>query len=201
VHTATNGRIANIKNGNKETIFRLRKRLTTIPTIDIKTGQPKLRDQYLIVLEVNVDLWELSNNYMKDRILTRGELAADKLNNEKVIYLDKKESPRLNEKKQDGAEEENPTPPAPVQQTVPETSEEEPIEKQPAVSKTPGASLKGKKEVSEGQLDCIKKLCKKYGIPAELVEQELKKLDTFDNAGGLIRELNKGDISRFIPKR
>lgn len=195
VYMVTHGRIANIKDDNNETIFCLRKRLTTIPTIDIATGLPKLRDQYLIVLDVMVDLWGLSDKYDREGILTRGQHAIAMLDNPKIVPINSREE------RMHSSSEEIKTRTETLQETIADqgitgkqTSEDRP--EQPIKEENPQKD----RAVADTQMDGIRKLCAKYGIPDQLVEEELKKIKTYQAAAGLIKELNKGDISRFLPK-
>ena len=212
VYRITNGRVANIIfRGN--TIFVLRKRLATVPSIDIATGEPKMRKQYLINLDLNIDLFELAKEYEAKNMLARGRQASSILtdsNNGNVVDMTDRFKPV------------QPVEEAPEEPDVPaQTAEkEEPAaapEKAPAEKENPVAessnttqpvkAMESKASDASGnggplpnQIEAIKKLCAKFQIPVQFVDRELKDLKTSEKAAEVIKELNKGDLSRFMPR-
>jgi|GEM_PF-1109589 len=77
----TNGRIAQLFVNNKnriETVFVVKKVKQPVTFIDIKTGQPVKRDQYLITLDARIDTMELALTY--DNPVLQGTKALSILN-------------------------------------------------------------------------------------------------------------------------
>ncbi|OPY70475.1 MAG: hypothetical protein A4E62_01562 [Syntrophorhabdus sp. PtaU1.Bin002] len=74
----TSGRIARLFIGGK-TPFILRKIYDEISTIDTKTGQPVRRSQWLIVLDIEIDMFELAQAYEERQVLSRGQRAVGML--------------------------------------------------------------------------------------------------------------------------
>ena len=68
----TNGRIAYLLHKG-EPIFVLRKVKATIPTIDWEKGETKMRQQYLIDLDVVVDPLEVAREYSTEKMLEKGD--------------------------------------------------------------------------------------------------------------------------------
>lgn len=203
VYEVTNGRIANIiYRGN--TIFTLRKRLATVPTIDYDTGEPKLRKQYLINLDLNIDLFELAKMYETRNILARGRQAADILTDGANV-VDISERVRQSrvedtDEKQDSLVPHQDTG-APKESDGASAASEKAPEERPA-SGDPGGQQDGdrKEPPLSDQIAAIKKLCASFQIPADFAEREIADLDTRGKAAVVIKELNKGDLSRFLPK-
>jgi hypothetical protein len=75
VANMTSGRVARLFVGGT-TPFILRKVFDEISTIDTKTGQPVRRSQWLITLDIEIDMFELAQAYEEHRILSRGQRAA-----------------------------------------------------------------------------------------------------------------------------
>ena len=57
----------------------------------------------------------------------------------------------------------------------------------------------GTRLMEEDQKQAITKMAAKYRIQAETLDGVLAALRSYDDAAKVIRELNKGDISRFLP--
>lgn len=74
----TGGRLARLFVGGK-TPFILRKIYDEISTIDTKTGQPVRRSQWLIVLDIEIDMFELAQAYEERQVLSRGQRAVGML--------------------------------------------------------------------------------------------------------------------------
>ncbi|OPY84311.1 MAG: hypothetical protein A4E65_00305 [Syntrophorhabdus sp. PtaU1.Bin153] len=74
----TGGRLARLFVGGK-TPFILRKIYDEISTIDTKTGQPVRRSQWLIVLDIEIDMFELAQAYEERQVLSRGQRATGML--------------------------------------------------------------------------------------------------------------------------
>ena len=74
MYQLTNGRIAYLLH-NGETIFVLRKVKATIPCIDWEKGETKMRQQYLIDLDVLVDPLEVAREYSVEKVLQKGARA------------------------------------------------------------------------------------------------------------------------------
>ena len=74
MYQLTNGRIAYLLH-NGETIFVLRKVKATIPCIDWEKGETKMRQQYLIDLDVVVDPLEVAREYSVEKVLQKGARA------------------------------------------------------------------------------------------------------------------------------
>ncbi len=204
VYEVTGGRIANIIYKG-ETIFTLRKRLATVPTIDYETGEPKLRKQYLINLDLNIDLFELAKMYEARNILARGRQAAGILTDGANV-VDITERVRQGRSAEEGDEIPDGSD-ARQEAVVPEGPKEPPDdpEKAPENKSASGAPAGQQGGDQKGaplpdQIAAVKKLCTAFQIPAEFVDREIAVLDTWEKAATVIKELNKGDLSRFLPK-
>ena len=57
----------------------------------------------------------------------------------------------------------------------------------------------GTKPVEQDQKQAITKMAAKYRISTETLDVVLAALRSYEDAAKVIRELNKGDISRFLP--
>lgn len=195
---ATGGRIANIIYDG-DTIFALRKRLGNVPSIDIETGEPKMRKQYLIYLDLMVDLFEIAKMYQTRNVISRGTQAAAMLTNganvvditervkipkevpEDPSTSDERDMPRVEQGGSTGANN-------------PETKWGYKNETQGKSQARPGET-----SISDSQIEAIKKLCMKYQVPEKYRERELKKIKSAAEAAEVIKELNRGDIARFLP--
>jgi len=74
MYQLTSGRIAYLLHKG-ETIFVLRKVKATIPCIDWEKGETKMRQQYLIDLDVVVDPLEVAREYSVEKVLQKGARA------------------------------------------------------------------------------------------------------------------------------
>ena len=77
VSRLTGGKIAGTFNGKP--IFRLKKVKEEVTRIDLNTGKPIKTTQYLIALDVDVDMTELASLYEAGRVLDRGTKIAGAL--------------------------------------------------------------------------------------------------------------------------
>jgi len=209
MYQLTNGRIAYLLH-NGETIFVLRKVKATIPCIDWEKGETKMRQQYLIDLDVLVDPLEVAREYSVEKVLQKGERAITMLgggmeNTDGVpgTDADKAEtaSPSSGENQgesQVGTEltraEERPG----KQDAPPQTGGDE---KQPERQPGPAAPKNGngRKEMDRDQKAAITKMAARYRIQAETLDRVLAGVKFHDEAAKIISELNRGDISRFLP--
>lgn len=210
VHEATNGRIANIIYEG-DTIFALRKRLGNVPSIDIATGEPKMRRQYLIHLDLTVDLFEVAKMYQANRVLARGTAAANILTDGNVVDITERVKAHEEAAPEETAPESGPTEDERLstqqEQEIGERSPETPLggREGPSETSRPPADTKAKgngnnSPVSPNQIDAIRKLCARFQMPEVFVERELPNIKTATMAAEFIRDLNRGDLSRFLPK-
>ena len=179
VYKATGGRISNLTYDGKS-IFVLRKVMGKVSTIDAE-GQPKLRSQFLINLDLTVDFFEVLKKYEEKPVLERGRAAVGVLSPSRNEVIDITES--INQK-------------GDRQQAEQQPAQEKQVESEPD-EKSVG---KAKDEVRESQKNAIINLAKICGVPDKLVTKELEEnIKSEEDASKLIAELNKRDISRFIP--
>ena len=196
----TNGRTAYLLHKG-EPIFVLRKVKATIPTIDWEKGETKMRQQYLIDLDVVVDPLEVAREYSTEKMLKKGTRAM-------ALLTSAAGGP--------GREGEEGRP-----ETEPLLAEEKTVEEEARVGKeshteapkvaqdrgekpegqTPEAPKNGNgaRPMDADQRHAITKMASKYQIRAETLQSVLAALRSYDDAARVIRELNKGDISRFLP--
>ena len=194
MYQLTNGRIAYLLHKG-ETVFMLRKVKATIPCIDWEKGETKMRQQYLIDLDVMVDPLEVAREYSVERVLEKGARAVT------MLSAGTERSDAVS--KTDGGEAE------PGSRTL---AEEQP-ERQAELDETRGDGKEsdrqaepeapkngnGRKEMDRDQKLAITKLASRYQIQPETLEKVLAGLKFHDEAAKVIGELNKGDISRFLP--
>jgi hypothetical protein len=196
----TNGRIAYLLHKG-EPIFVLRKVKATIPTIDWGKGESKLRQQYLIDLDVVVDPLEVAREYSVEKMLEKGGRAMALLTpaaeNGKEPEEIKIEQNRVTEEKQ--AEAAVPGEDMNLKRdALPKIApDENGIPTGPAPE--PPKNGNGTKAMEQDQKQAITKMAAKYRINAETLDAVLAALRSYDEAAKVIRELNKGDISRFLP--
>ena len=209
MYQVTNGRIAYLLHKG-ETVFMLRKVKAAIPCIDWEKGETKMRQQYLIDLDVVVDPLEVAREYSMERVLEKGRRAitmlaagADHFDSgprpddcvaEPDLSSSEKEQPASRvtpEVTQDSRKE------APEKQEPPsQTSLSEP-ERQPRTEASKNEN--GRKEMDLDQKAAITKMASRYRIQAEALDRVLAAVKYHDEAAKVIGELNKGDISRFLP--
>ncbi len=206
MYQLTNGRIAYLLHKG-ETIFTLRKVKAIIPCIDWEKGETKMRQQYLIDLDVVVDPLEVAREYSVEKVLQKGARAMTMLG-AGVENADGVSAEGA------GAAEFDPPPdesdhserlePEPRQETPgkqyapPQTgSDERQLEK----GRTPESPKNGngRKEMDKDQKAAIAKMAARYRIQAETLDRVLAGVKFYDEAAKVISELNKGDISRFLP--
>jgi hypothetical protein len=185
----------------------LRKVKATIPCIDWEKGETKMRQQYLIDLDVVVDPLEVAREYSIEKVLQRGARAMTMLGAgvENTDAISAKgagtaEYDSLSDEK-DYSERLEPEPAGrqetPGKQRVaPQTgSDERQLEKE----RTGEAPKNGRKEMDRDQKVAITKMAARYNIQAETLDRVLAGVKFYDEAAKVISELNKGDISRFLP--
>jgi len=208
MYQLTNGRIAYLLH-NGETIFTLRKVKATIPCIDWEKGETKMRQQYLIDLDVVVDPLEVAREYSIEKVLQRGARAMTMLG-AGVETADGVSATGAGAAEFDSSSDEKnhserlEPEPAGRQETPgkqyapPQTgSDERQLEK----GQTAEAPKNGnaRKEMDGDQKAAIAKMAARYRIQAETLDRVLAGVKFYDEAAKVISELNKGDISRFLP--
>jgi hypothetical protein len=208
MYQLTNGRIAYLLHKG-ETIFTLRKVKATIPCIDWEKGETKMRQQYLIDLDVVVDPLEVAREYSIEKVLQRGARAMTMLgagveNADGVSAAGASAAefdPTSDE--QDHSERLEPEP-ARRQETPgkqyepPRTgSDERQLEKERTEEAPKNGN--GRKEMDRDQRAAIAKMAARYKIQAETLDRVLAGVKFYDEAAKVISELNRGDISRFLP--
>jgi len=196
----TNGRIAYLLHKG-EPVFVLRKVKATIPTIDWGKGESKMRQQYLIDLDVVVDPLEVAREYSIEKMLEKGGKAMALLTpatqNGKELEEITVEQDRVTEEKITEAT-------APHKEMDAEKSAAPKIAPDKGELSTgpvtqPLKNDNGTKPVEQDQKQAITKMAAKYRIRAEALDAVLAALRSYDDAAKVIGELNKGDISRFLP--
>jgi hypothetical protein len=199
VYQLTNGRIAYLLH-NGETIFVLRKVKATIPCIDWEKGETKMRQQYLIDLDVVVDPLEVAREYSVERVLQKGARAMTMLGaGTEDAGTGTGADPQSDEKGQ------------PERRVEPERGEERPAKLDASQTGHAGGSPErqpgpeapkngnGRKEMDRDQKAAITKMASRYQVPAETLDRVLAGVKFYDEAAKVISELNRGDISRFLP--
>ena len=190
----TNGRIAYLLHKG-EPIFVLRKVKATIPTIDWEKGESKMRQQYLIDLDVVVDPLEVAREYSIEKMLEKGAKAA-------AVLTPGTEPPDPNAGPEGGVAVE-PAPPASERQPEKEAKTEggqgdrKESERREA-PRTP-KNGNGAKPMEQDQKLAITKLASRYRIERQRLDRILDTVHSYEEAAKIIGELNKGDISRFLP--
>ena len=76
VSQITGGRLARLFDGDGKPVFQLTKTEEIVSSIDRKTGKPIQRKQYLIYLDMTVDMTELALIYESNNVLSKGKNAA-----------------------------------------------------------------------------------------------------------------------------
>ena len=76
VSQITGGRLARLFDGDGKPVFQLTKTEEIVSSIDRKTGKPIQRKQYLIYLDMTVDMTELALIYESNNVLSKGTNAA-----------------------------------------------------------------------------------------------------------------------------
>ncbi len=209
MHQLTNGRIAYLLHKG-ETIFMLRKVKATIPSVDWKKGETTMRQQYLIDLDVVVDPLEVAREYSVERMLEKGRKAltaltagtedpglysgtcdssggANPSSSEEDLPADRAKSEPMEHGEASAMQEPSPQP-------VATRPERQPV---PVAPKNGN----GRREMDSEQKAAITKMAAKYRIPSETLDRVLAGVKHHDEAGKVISELNKGDISRFLSAR
>ncbi len=194
MYQLTNGRIAYLLH-NGETIFVLRKVKATIPCIDWEKGETKMRQQYLIDLDVVVDPLEVAKEYSVERVLQKGARAMTMLG----AGVDSTDDASA---ATDGGAAETGSPSSSENRA--ETQNEQRLtyrEERPEKKLAPEAPKNGngRKEMDGDQKAAITKMAARYRIEAETLDKVLAGVKSYDEAAKVIGELNRGDISRFLP--
>jgi hypothetical protein len=209
MYQLTNGRIAYLLHKG-ETIFVLRKVKATIPCIDWEKGETKMRQQYLIDLDVVVDPLEVAREYSVEKVLQKGARAMT------MLGAGAEHADAVSETNADTIETDSPSNERDQRESRVEpepTSREEGPEKQDAPPQTgrdgrqperhaePEAPRNGngRKEMDRDQKLAIAKMASRYQVQAETLDRVLAGVKFYDEAAKIISELNRGDISRFLP--
>ncbi len=193
MYQLTNGRIAYLLHDGK-TIFVLRKVKATIPCIDWEKGETRMRQQYLIDLDVVVDPLEVAREYSVERVLERGARAVA------MLTTGTERSDAVPET--DGGAAGTDSPPEgerPERQTEVEQTQGGRKEPDRQAELEVPKSGNGRKEMDGDQKLAITKMASRYQIQAGMLEKVLSGVKYYDEAAKVISELNRGDISRFLP--
>ena len=201
MYQLTNGRIAYLLHKG-ETIFVLRKVKATIPCIDWEKGETKMRQQYLIDLDVVVDPLEVAREYSVEKVLQKGARAMTMLGaGVEDAGADTGADPQSDEP---GRPECRVEPELPCGEERPgkqaasfETGRDEKQPERPG-PETP-KNGNGRRETDRDQKAAITKMAARYQIGAETLDRVLAGVKFYDEAAKVISELNRGDISRFLP--
>jgi len=207
MYQLTNGRIAYLLHKG-ETIFTLRKVKATIPCVDWEKGETKMRQQYLIDLDVVVDPLEVAREYSIEKVLQKGTRAMTMLGagveNADAVFATGAGTAEFDPPSDEKEQSERPVEPEPAgrqetprkQCAPPQTgSDERQLEK----GRTEEAPKNGRKEMDRDQKAAITKMAARYKIQAETLDRVLAGVKSYDEAAKVINELNRGDISRFLP--
>lgn len=200
----TMGRIAGLfnlpdKNGliTPQPIFRISKKKETVYPED--SGSVKKRDQWIINLDVDVDLSEVVRWATEQKILTRGYAAVQILNgtrakeeetghehggNTKTQPVSEKPDQKAQEIQNSQPSNDDTTKPAPATTPTPSVP-----------SKTP-AKTDDTATIKTQQADAIRKIAARNGIDRQVVETVIEGMNVID-AAELIKAMQKGDLSMF----
>lgn len=194
MYQITNGRIAYLLHKG-ETVFMLRKVKATIPCIDWEKGETKMRQQYLIDLDVVVDPLEVAREYSVERVLEKGARAVT------MLTAGTERPDAFSETGAGVTETDSPTPEEEQPERQAELEQTHGDGKEPDRQAEPEAPKNGngRKEMDRDQKLAITKMASRYQIQAETLEKVLAGVKFYDEAAKVISELNKGDISRFLP--
>ena len=195
VMALTGGRIPSIIDGR--TVFVIRKRKDKIPVIDITTGESKLREQYLIELDLDMDMLEIAQHFSTKATLAAAVKAQKILTSPPQQALSQSGAkPKITSPEKVNIEisEELPSPP--------EIEDEQPApikatEKKNNEGKSKAQSPNPQAPASEAQLNAIKARAKKAGVPDNLVAAATNNI-TFAKAAEIIGRMNKNDFQFFI---
>ena len=212
MYQLTNGRIAYLLH-NGETIFVLRKVKATIPCIDWEKGETKMRQQYLIDLDVVVDPLEVAREYSVEKVLQKGARAMTMLGGgTEDAGADRRNlrRPDIGSAQTDSPSDEKDQPEAglnPSSRAVKKGLKSRTRRLRPAATegteRLPGPETpkngNGRKEMDRDQKAAITKMAARYQIQAETLDRVLAGVKFYDEAAKVISELNRGDISRFLP--
>jgi hypothetical protein len=209
MYQLTNGRIAYLLH-NGETIFVLRKVKATIPCIDWEKGETKMRQQYLIDLDVVVDPLEVAREYSAEKVLQKGARAMTMLgagvDNTDGVSATGAGTAEFDSPSDEKDHSEHPVEPEPPrcqetpgrQDAPPQTGSDERQCEKGRTAEVP-KNGNGRKEMDRDQKAAITKMAARYRIQAETLDRALEGVKFHDEAAKVISELNRGDISRFLP--
>ncbi len=199
VMAVTGGRIPSIIDGRP--VFVIRKRKDKIPVIDITTGESRLREQYLIELDLDMDMLEIAQHFSPKATLAAAAKAQNMLTpppqqalpqNAAKPKITSIPAPEIPEKVDTEKPDELPPPP-------PEIDDEQPVQT-PATDKNDVGKGKAQSQTqpaSEAQLNAIRTRAKKAGVPDSLIAAATKNL-TFAKAAEMIGKINKNDFQFFV---
>ncbi|OPY70731.1 MAG: hypothetical protein A4E57_00348 [Syntrophorhabdaceae bacterium PtaU1.Bin034] len=209
MYQLTNGRIAYLLHKG-EPVFMLRKVKATVPSIDWKKGETTMRQQCLIDLDVVVDPLEVAREYSVEKMLEKGRKAFTVLTagtGDPDTYPGTYDGTSGTDLSSD--EEEQPAgtvAPGPMGDTEAPAGQEpcpRPTATRPERQSAPETPKNGngRREMDRDQKAAITKMASRYRVPAGTLDKVLAGLESYDEAAKVISELNKGDISRFLPAR
>ncbi len=201
----THGKVAKLWLNN-EAVFQLRKVRDTVSHVN--GGQAEKKDQYLIYLEPVVDLMELAAMFEDKQVIARGNAAAAMLSQTSAELVPEQWKASEEEKpsgeqtgRQDATAKGNEAPAGKGAETEAKGAEERPA----AGSSSSNSSKTGGGQNGNGVLPdqekAIKSLASRYGITEQRIDEVMKGVSTHKEAGDIIKELSKGDTSRFLPKQ
>ncbi len=195
----THGRVAKLWIKGKA-VFQLRKVKDTVSHIN--GGQPERKDQYLIYLEPTVDLMELASEYEDKKVMARGTTAATLLSRsapEVAEEIEKRPEEECPGEEEVAAEEDQVMPGEAGAKSAPAGTEES--TQQPPASANNAQTPKDEDSVKPEQAKAICDLASRYGISEQRVREVMQAVHGREEAGTIIKQLSKGDTSRFLRKQ
>jgi len=198
VMAVTGGRIPTLIDGRP--VFVIRKRKDKIPVIDIATGESKLREQFLIELDLDIDMMELAQHFTQKNVLANGMRAQNILNAPQNI-LPPAERPKEAEIAPAPVEKPKEATTANVKAPVEKPPVEKPKEATTANVKAPVEKDNNNHEEGpalESQINAISARATKAGVPAQLLKTTLTGI-SYSRAAEIICMMNKKDYTCFFP--
>ncbi len=201
----THGKVAKLWLNN-QAVFQLRKVLDTVSHVN--GGQAEKKDQYLIYLEPVVDLMELAAMFEDKQVIARGNAAAAVLSQPAVEPVPEEQETTGEETLSEEQTEQQGG--ATKGREVPAGKDPEPDAGGTEQWPPAGSSFSNPPKNEGGQngngvlpdqRKAIKNLASRYGITEQRVDEVMKGVSTHKEAGDIIKELSKGDTSRFLPKQ
>jgi len=214
ITAVTNGRIPSIIEG--KTVFVIRKRKDKIPVIDIATGETRLREQYLIELDLDMDMLDIAKHY------TTTAVVASAMRAQNMLSMPQQSIPpqKTEEKNKMAVTKEvviDFVPPANVPPAnvppvdVPPVDvlpvdvlpvdvlpvDVLPVDVPPANVPPANVSRIRKGPATESQIGAIVKRAKTAGVPDKMVQAKINGL-SYEVAAEIINALNKKDYSIFL---